>query len=220
MKSLNALLLIILTSALSSCFEIIEDVSINEDGSGKFRYIVNFSQSAPKIKSLLLMDEVDGVAVPTEAVMKSKFDAACQITKKAQGISDVSFASDFDDYIFTYQCNFKNTTSLNLAIDSVKNHLGDDNLGYQYFNYQTTPKKFNRVGDDLIVNLWRKMSTSQRLIFVGAKYTCLYRFFDEISTFDSIGSKLSADKKTSFKLMYMSGMINNGHLIDQEIILK
>ncbi|OIQ37796.1 MAG: hypothetical protein BM555_00230 [Crocinitomix sp. MedPE-SWsnd] len=220
MKSFYVILLISITTLLSSCFEIIEDVSLNEDGSGTFKYIVNFSQSAPKVKSMLLMDEVEGVAVPTEAKMKSKFEKICLQTKKAKGISGVTYKSDFENYIFNYSCNFKKTSNLNAALDSIKTSLGDDSLGVNYFNYSVRSKKFKRRGDNLIENLRQKMSESQQLIFSGAKYTCLYRFFDEISNIKPEGSKLSANKKTSFKQVLMSEMIHDGHIIDQEIQLK
>ena len=220
MKSIKAILIAAITICLSSCFEIIEDLTINQDGSGKFKYIINFSQSAPKIKSLLLMDEVEGVAVPTEKVMKSKFDKVCLLTKKAKGISAVNYQSDFENYIFTYSCSFNKTSSLNAALDTIKTNFGDDSSGVNYFHYQSNSRRFKRTGDNLIENLRQKMSDSQQVIFVGAKYTCLYRFFDEISTTNSARAKLSANQKTSFNQLLMSEMIHDGHLIDQEIKLK
>jgi hypothetical protein len=220
MTSIRTLLLFCICLGFTSCFEIIEDVQINEDGSGTIKYIVNFSQSSSKIKSLMLAGEIDGKKIPSENKLKKDFEEICLSTMKAQGISEVAYTSNFENYLLTYKANFSSLNSVNAAIDSIKSSKGNDSLGTTYFNYNSSSKTFKRQGDDIIEKLRSKMSTSQQLIFTGATYTCLYRFYTEISTIKPAGASLSASKKNSFKKLYMSSYVWNGKLIDQEIQLK
>lgn len=220
MKSIRHLLLVIISFSLVSCFEIIEDVQVNKDGSGTIKYIVNFSQSSSKIKSLLLAGEVDGKKIPTEEELQKDFEEICITSKKAKGISEVIYKSDFDNFIFTYKANFNSLSSVNAAIDSIKTSKGNDSLGVPYFSYNSSSKTFKRKGDDIIEKLRGRMTSSQQLIFTGATYTCLYRFFTEISNVKPSGIALSASKKNSFNKLYMSSYVWNGKLIDQEIKLK
>lgn len=220
MKSIQIIAVIFISTFLSSCFEIIEDVKVNEDGSGTIKYIINFSQSSSKIKTLMSAGEIDGKKIPTENELKEDFEKICMTTKKAKGISDVIFTSDFNEYIFTYKADFKNLNNINAAIDSIKSSRGNDSLGFRYFNYDKKTQTFNRKGDDIIEKLRSKMSSSQQIIFTGATYTCLYRFFDEISSVKPSGIAVSASKKNSFQKLYMSSFVWNGKLIDQEIKIK
>ena len=120
MKSIQLISILFLTTILSSCFEIIEDVKINADGSGTLKYIINFSQSSDKIKSLLSAGEIDGKKIPNESELKADFEKICNTTKKANGISRVVYTSDFNEFIFTYKADFKNLNNINAAIDSIK----------------------------------------------------------------------------------------------------
>ncbi|MEO9533684.1 MAG: hypothetical protein ABJG68_01695 [Crocinitomicaceae bacterium] len=219
MKSIRTILLFCITLVLTSCFEIIEDVQVNQDGSGSLKYIVNFSQSSSKIKSLMLAGEVDGKKIPTEDELLKDFEKICNTTKKAKGISEVAYSSDFDNYIFTYSAKFTSLKNVNAAIDSVKSDRGEEQLGFEYFNFDASTKTFKRQGDDMIEKLRAKMTSSQQLIFTGATYTCLYRFYTEISNVKPVGASLSASKKNCFKKLYMSSFVWNGKLIDQEIHL-
>jgi len=45
--------------SLSSCFEIVEEITMNDDGSGNILMTLNFSRSKSKIKSILLMDSIN-----------------------------------------------------------------------------------------------------------------------------------------------------------------
>jgi len=159
MKSIQLSSILFITTILSSCFEIIEDVKINADGSGTLKYIINFSQSSDKIKSLLSAGDIDRKKIPNESELKADFEKICNTTKKANGISRVVYTSDFNEFIFTYKADFKNLNNINAAIDSIKSSRGDDSLGFTYFNFDKKSKTFNRKGDDIIEKLRSKMSS-------------------------------------------------------------
>lgn len=205
---------------LSSCFEIIEEVNLNEDGSGHFKYTMNFSQSASKIQSLLQEDEVEGYKVPTLQAIEKEFERHVNKSQSIKGITAVSHSFDQSAFIFVYECDFTKIELLNKFTDSLRSMHDDDYNPSTYFAFNPTQKTFTRTGDDLIEKLNQKMTSSQRLIFNGATYTCLYRFFNEISEKKPTGINVSVNKRNTFHRLSMSAMIWNGKLIDQEIKLK
>jgi hypothetical protein len=55
---------IIILFSLTSCIELLDDLTINKDGSGKFKFNVNLSSSKVETNSILALDTVDGNHVP------------------------------------------------------------------------------------------------------------------------------------------------------------
>jgi hypothetical protein len=49
---------------LTSCIELIDDITINSDGSGKLKYSINLSSSKTECNSLILLDSLNGYKVP------------------------------------------------------------------------------------------------------------------------------------------------------------
>lgn len=222
MRRFYILTLIILScSCLSSCFEIIEEIKIKPDGKGELKYIINFSQSATKINSLLLMDEVEGQEVPSKDKIRFELMKIVGKTKNVSGISFVKSTVDLENFIFTYQCNFSEVENLNDLMDAVKGAENEDlNLNEVYFSYSKKRKVFHRNGDDLLKDRYDKMPETQRIIFYGASYTCLYRFEEEIDSLKSVYGKLSKNKLTAFSKLDVLKLTENGQYLNHEIKLK
>ena len=55
-----------------SCFEIVETVFLNTDGSGNFQLVLNLSKSKTKINSLIKMKTVNGHDIPSKEEIKDK----------------------------------------------------------------------------------------------------------------------------------------------------
>ena len=66
MKYFYFLLILLLTS----CIEIIEDLKLNSDGSGTFKYSINLSQSKTKTSAILALDSLYGEKVPKISEIK------------------------------------------------------------------------------------------------------------------------------------------------------
>lgn len=221
MRRLHLLLILFISFFTTGCFEIIEEVKMNEDGSGKLKYIINFSQSSSKIKSLLLLDEVEGQAVPSKEKIRYEFSKVVNKSKKVNGLSAIQSNADLDNFIFTYQCNFNKVENLNVLLDTVKGSKNDDlNLHETYFSYSKKNKLFKRKGDNLLKDQYAKMSEGQKVIFIGATYTCLYRFIDEIDSMKSVYGKLSKNKLTAFSKLDVLKITENGQYLNHEIKLK
>lgn len=215
------LLLIFFSFAFSGCFEIIEDVQLKSDGSGSFQYIVNFSQSSTKIKSLMLMSEVEGYKVPTESKIDREFQRMAYISGQVNGISHVQAETDLDKFIFKYSCNFQKIENLNTLIDTVKKQSQElESKSVPSFEFKASEKKFIRHGDNSLKEKYDALPESQKMIFEGAEYTCLYRFESEIDSIFNPAAIMSKNRKVSFFKILMPKLASNGNKIKQIIQLR
>ena len=86
--------------SLSSCIEILDDISFYADGSGDFKYTINLSSSKLKINSILALDSLDGKKVPSIPEIKSKIVDLIEVLNCQEGITDVVVAEDYENFIF------------------------------------------------------------------------------------------------------------------------
>ena len=94
MKYLFSLITIGLLFSFTSCIEIIDDLAVNEDGSGTFKYNVNISSSKIKLNSYLALDSLDGKRVPSLDEIKGYVDDVVTSLKKQKGISNLTIESN------------------------------------------------------------------------------------------------------------------------------
>ena len=88
---------------LTSCVEIIEDLKINLDGTGTFKYTINLSSSKIKVASILALDSLYGEKVLKEPEIKEKIQLFKKTLQSQEGISNVLITEDYDNYIFKFQ---------------------------------------------------------------------------------------------------------------------
>lgn len=221
MKKLQYIVLVLLACIQVSCFEVIEEVNLKKDGTGSFKYTVNFSESSSKIKALMMLDEVEGHKVPTEQKIQSEFDKICDLSKTVGGISNVSSSSDFYNFIFEYNCDFNKVENLNGILDSLSHKA--ESVEYEnteYFSYSKTKKEFVRTGDDVLKKTYDKMSESKKGVFEGARYTGLYRFEEEVVSVDEEKAIVSVNKKAVLHKLELVLLAKNGSAINKHIFLK
>lgn len=219
MKRIRYIVLLVLTLTQVSCFELVEQINLNNDGSGTFKYTLNFSQSTSHIKSLLLMDEVEGYKVPTLNTIKSKFQKLGQKTTTVKGINDVKTESNFNDFIFTYSCHFDQIENLNSVIDTLSK-TSKTSPTTNYFSYTKKEMVFTRLGDDLLKSHYDKLPEKQKAIFNGATYTGVYKFEGEIVKQTHSKALVSANKKAILHRTDVIHLIRNGKIINKKVYLR
>ena len=216
-----AICILLLPLFLISCFEVLEEVSLNKDGSGHFKYTVNFSQSASQIRSLLLQEHVDGYVVPSRQKINKKYTDICRLTRQVKGISNVDYNCDLEYFIFTYSCDFSDITALNSAVDSVQLAFKHKEIKKKsYFSYSVQSHLFERKGDSELLSAYLKMTERQRSIFIGANYTCLYRFEASVDTTSNLGAKIAINRKAVFYQLDVLTVMTEPASINQKIQLK
>ncbi len=179
-----------------SCFEIIEQVFIKDDGSGNFQLVINMSKSRTKLNSLMKMKIVNGHDVPTKEEVTKKVEDLKKTIAATAGISKIKTSLDFENYIATLSCSFAKVNSLNAAVKNIGEKENSTNKAIgKTFDYDAGTKIFSRLNIFLLKDDYQKMSNADREIFATASYTSIFRFDNEVTGTSNKESNLSANKK-------------------------
>ena len=121
MMKLSATLLAVVFLTLSTgCFEVVEEISILDGRKGKGALTINLSQAKTRLSSILLMDSINGQRVPSEQEIKSKLAQIRNIAEKTPGMHNVALESDFDNFVFSLQCDFDSVECINHFVHNVE----------------------------------------------------------------------------------------------------
>lgn len=196
-RRLSVLCLFMLCAFFSSCFQIIEEVTVNMDGAGAFALTANLSQSRSKLASVMLLDNVNGYKVPSRQEIEKKMEAAANTLRSINGISRVSHSADFDQYIFSIKFSFENVANLNDITMVIFDELEikpTDNFSY---NYHPDNKVFKRhyTPNSQAKSEYQKLKHADKAIFEKATYTSIYRFDRVITKQSNPLAKVAASKK-------------------------
>ena len=131
----------------TSCFEILEELTLNEDGSGHMAVTFNLSKSKSKLASIMLLDSVNGRKVPSEKDIEKALEDAVNQLKKTEGISNIEKTSDFKNYIFTISCDFKKLANIDAIFKEAilkQNKREKTAFSTTNFSFNTSAKLFKR----------------------------------------------------------------------------
>lgn len=182
--------------SLSSCIEIIDDLSLKSDGSGTFKYSVNLSSSKIKVNSILALDSIDGKRVPSIDEIKQKIDQFKKTLDAQSGISNVKIEENYTDFIFKFQCDFTSVLALqdglkqSIVIMSKEKSLPQLDHNWLIWDGnklvrsipEITGKKINEINE-----------TDIELLKKGS-YTSITRFDKAVEKFENKAAQLSKSK--------------------------
>lgn len=221
MRRSSQLLLLSCLLLFQSCFEIIEQVTIKNDGSGNFQLVINMSKSKTKLNSIMKMEKVNGHDVPTTREITSKVATIETAVKTTSGISNVKTSLDFDNYIASISCNFLKVNNLNMAVQAVSDKENSKKPAIDdMFKYDANNKVFSRLNKFILKDEYKKMSNADKEIFATANYTAIFRFESDVLTSANKESKISANKKAVMTKLNVLDMITNNKSIENNINLK
>ena len=215
--------ILILTVFLSSCFEIIEEVNVNDDGSGRLSYTLNLSQSRTKINSISILDSLNGHKIPDENDIRLKISEVLHLIEKTDGISNVSEDLNFQDYIFKFSCEFSDSYALNEATKIVKSayEIEDPNSNSDdHFTFDETNKSFRRKGDYKGEADLDKVKEDDLSMLKNAEFTGIYRFQSEIKSASNSVTRISPNRKAAMMKFKVIDLINKKENIENTITLK
>jgi hypothetical protein len=196
MKILSYLLFLTTFLGLSSCIEIIDDVSLNNDGSGTLKYTINLSASKVKINSVLALDSLDGRRVPTKDEISDRMNVVQKKLDAKTGISNVTIESNFSDYIFKLQCDFTSIEVLQNAIkDVIKEETQEKNIKELEHNWMTWDGiKLERSIPDITIERTKALKPEDAELLKQGNYTSITRFQRTVDKFDNTNAILSKNR--------------------------
>jgi len=181
---------------LTSCFDIIDKISLKADGSGEYSVILNASKSKTRLQSISKMETINGKKVPKKSEIDKKLNDASAIFKTVAGISNVKTSFDADNYIIKLSCNFRKIENINVGLEQLKakNIIGKM-VPTQLYKNNLSEKMFVRNKISSFKNEYDKMSSADKEVFDNATYTSILQFENVIKSQTNSGYKISPNKK-------------------------
>jgi len=216
------LFFILLIPTLSSCFEIVEEINLRNDGTGDVVLTINLSQSKTKVASVMLLDSVQGYKVPSKQKIQQELAEAVVYLKKSEGISNVKSTSDFNNYIATISFTFKDVSNINNITRNIlaRQKIKATNTSSYSFNKatKTFARKYQAIGT--AKSEFNKLKNQDKAVFNGAMYTSIYRFESPVTNVTNPASNLSKTKKAVMLKSSITNLINGKINVSNQIQLS
>lgn len=204
------LLFIFLIPVLSSCFEVIEEISMKNDGTGDVTLTINLSQSKTKVASVMLLDSVQGYKVPSKQKIQQELNEAVSYLRKSEGISNVKSTSDFNNYIATISFSFKDVSNINNITKNILARQKIKATNTSSYTYNKATKTFSRKYQAIgtAKTEFNKLKAKDKAVFNGATYTSIYRFESVVTSSSNPASNVSKSKKAVMLKSSITDLIN------------
>lgn len=222
MKHLFTSVILGLLLTLSSCLEIIDDLALNEDGTGSFKYTVNLSSSKVKINSYLALDSLDGKKVPSLSEITRQLDELIALLSDKEGVSNVSFDADYDNFIFKLKLDFASIVELESAIKTIvkEKNTGQaiEELDREWLTYSGA--SLNRSIPQLQLRKTERLKSEEIADLKKGTYTSITRFDREVERFENATAMLAKNKKAVMVRTDTYSLIQRTDLLDNAIYLN
>lgn len=215
------LCLLLLTVTLSSCFEILEDISFNEDGSGKLKLVLNLSQSKSELNALIRKDSSSGYRIPNRDEVNLHIEKVKKLIEATEGLTNVSIDKDYTEWIFEVKANFRNIENLESALKKIHVEFTGDPGFYFTNSWKFDGKKMERIVKPPDDETRRQLNKpTERRIFSQAKYTTIYRFKTKIDSYSNKNSKVSPSRTAIMLQGNILSLINGTESLENYIKLN
>lgn len=215
------ILTICLLFLFSSCIEIWDDLTLNNDGSGNLKYKINLSESKIKVNSILALDSIDGKPVPSKSQISSKINEFVKLLDAQVGISNVLVEENYTDYIFKFSCDFTSVKNLQEGIKLSLAQIANDK-----WSQPNDQSWLSWDGSTLVRSIPSYISQqiknykleNEELLKEGV-YTSIARFERPVLRFEN---KLGTLSKNQMAVMVRTNTFDlkaNQHLLDNTIVL-
>jgi hypothetical protein len=196
MRLLTFLLLVFSLFGLTSCIEIIDDVTVNNDGSGSLKYTINLSASKVKINSILALDSLEGRPVPSKEELEERIVSFKKKLASKTGISNVIVESNFEDYIFKLSCDFASVQALQHAVkEVVMEETKEKNLeGMDHDWLLWDGNKLSRSIPEITLDRTRNLKPEDAELLKQGNYTSITRFQRPVEKFENTSAVLSKNR--------------------------
>ncbi len=213
--------LLFILGLFTSCIEIWDDLTLNNDGSGTLRYKINLSESKVKVNSILALDSLDGKPVPSKAQISAKINEFVRILDAQVGISNVLVEENYTDFIFKFSCDFSSIRNLQdgikLSIAQISNEKLTTSADQFWLSWDgnTLVRSIPSYVTQQIKNY--KLEDAEQL--KEGVYTSIARFERPVASFEN---KLGTLSKNQMAVMVRTNTFElkeNQHLLDNTIVL-
>lgn len=216
------LFLVLICILFSSCFQVIEEIDLLQNGTGKMTITLNLSQSKAKVASILKMKTVNGRAVPSEAAIKNKVNKAAQTIRQINGISNVKTSTDFNNYIAVISFDFADVSNLNSVSKKIFSEYDIKAANAASYSYNKSNKVFSKkyIHSAETRKAYNALSNADKKVFENATYTSIYRFGNTVGSQSNSAAKVSKSGKAVMQQNTVLSIINAQTNLSNTIKLK
>jgi|688.fasta_scaffold178177_2 hypothetical protein len=216
-------LLLFIPLFLSSCIEIIDDLSFNSDGSGTFKYTINLSSSKVKVNSILQLDSLNGKKVLKLPEIKVKINQFKSILASQSGISNVKIEINEPEFIVKLTCDFADVNKLQ---DAIKNSLASMDAGiknsadfsFNWISWNGT--KLERSVPEFSQNQIRNLKQEEIDLLKTGNYTVISRFYKPVEKYDNSNASISKSRTAVMLKANVFALTKNSKILENTIYLN
>ena len=221
MKITSFIGLLVILLSFNSCIEIIDDISIKNDGSGTLKYTVNLSSSKIKINSILALDSLEGREVPNIEEIEERILSFKKKLESKPGMSNVTIDYNFTDYILKLQCDFTNVILLQTALKEVIQEESKEKnipeLAQVWLNWDGS--KMVRSIPEITVKKTKDFKQEDIELMKKGNYTSISRFERTVDKFDNAAATLSKNKMAVMIRTNPYALTQNSKILENTIYL-
>jgi len=204
---ITTIILLFLSLSLTSCFDIIQDLTVKENGSGKFALTVNLSKSKSQLEKILAQDYLYGFNIPSTRKIEEKLRTLKTEFTKLKGISNVQIQKDFNHYVFKLTFDFQHVNNINQA--QIELAKLDPKIG-QPITYSYSAKEFNcSYSKDLLKEADNQLIQYKLADLSSADLITIFRFDKHIKSCSNSTCKISQNRKTTFNKVTAPTFLGN-----------
>lgn len=212
---------VLVVFSFSSCIEILDDLTLNNDGSGTFKYTINLSSSKVKVNSLLALDSLDGKKVPSIDDVSEKIKEVVSQLKESNGISGVQMESNYTDFIFKLQFDFN---SLKQLQDAVVMIVKTESKGSNFKEIESRWLSFEdgklvRSIPQITIEKANQFKKEDADLLKLGSYTSITRFERDVESYENSEAKQAKNNKAVMLRTNAYNLTQNPSLLDNTIYL-
>jgi hypothetical protein len=216
-------LLLVLPLFLTSCIEIIDDLTLNADGSGTFKYTINLSSSKVKVNTILKLDSLNGKKVMKLPEIKLKIDQFKSSLASQAGISNVKIEMNDTEFLIKLSCDF---TDINKLQEAIKNSLANLDAGIKSstdfsFNWISwNGSKFERSIPEFSQKQIKDLKQEDMDLLKTGNYTLISRFSKPVEKCDNPNAVISKSKTAVMLKANAYSLTKNSKILENTIYLN
>lgn len=196
--------------SLTGCFNIIEEIFLNKDGSGTYVNVFDMSEGA----GALAIFDTTGEILKAEKSLDSITQVSAKKLQLINGVSNVKI-DDSKKHVVTMSLDFTDLSVLNRAIDLDKKIESEKHV-YSW-SKGTLIRKDGGIshlfGDDFLALDNEMMST----FFSDSRYKIIYHLPGAVKKMGNKKASLSSDKKTSTLEINLGEFIKGEATLNNEV---
>lgn len=217
------LLFVLLPLLWAGCFEIKEEVTMHADGSGTIVLTIDFGESKDQVREYWAAGNINGYRLPREEDIHNLFRIIRNSMQLSGGMTDVSYALDFENFTGKVQASFPDVATLNRALTAVTR-----NLDWLYVptieapNFEWTGTTFRRLfpfpdpPDDFNYD---KLPMMTRYMLESARVVGIYRFDQQVRGVSNPHAQVAANHRAVMVQLSLAELARRAASLENEIQL-